>query len=68
MTHPLLDLAVRTDACSAPPVPRDAAYDQLRGAWVDSKTGFLLVDERCRKPKPQTKNADVETGEDQKGF
>lgn len=47
--------------------PAGCDYDTLAGAWVDRKTGKLLVEMGDLKP-PRTKKADVETGEDQKGY
>ena len=66
--HPLIRLARRTAIPSGVPVPPDANYDPVRGAWADSKTGKLLVRSPEPRPGPTTKKADVERGEDQKGY
>ncbi len=47
--------------------PADSDYDLLAGAWVHRRSGGLLVESIDPKP-PRTKKADVETGEDQKGY
>lgn len=47
--------------------PADSDYDLLAGAWVHRTSGGLLVESTDPKP-PRTKKADVETGEDQKGY
>jgi len=46
--------------------PENCHYDRKIGAWVVSESGVLLVNSPD-KPKPVTKKADIETGEDQKG-
>ncbi len=47
--------------------PADAEYDLLAGAWINRRSGGLLVESANPGP-PRTKKADVETGEDQKGY
>ena len=47
--------------------PPDSDYDLLVGAWVHQPSGALLVESDDPKP-PRTKKADVETGEDVKGY
>ena len=44
-----------------------ATYDLLAGAWVRRSSGGLLVESADPRP-PRTKKADIETGEDQKGY
>ena len=68
LDHPLIRLARRTQIPAAPPVPPDAIYDAVRGAWAVPRTGELLVRSPEPRPGPQTKKADVERGEDQKGY
>ena len=51
-------LDLRPDGCD---------YDLVAGAWVRRSSGGLLVESTDPKP-PRTKKADVETGEDQKGY
>jgi hypothetical protein len=47
--------------------PSGCEYDLSKGAWVLKHSGVLLV-ESPERPRPQTKKADIETGEDQKGY
>ncbi|MDE2730685.1 MAG: hypothetical protein OXM02_00700 [Bacteroidota bacterium] len=47
--------------------PPNCDYDLLVGAWIYRPTGRLLVESAEIQP-PRTKKADVETGEDQKGY
>ncbi|MDE0356210.1 MAG: hypothetical protein OXN92_00500 [Gammaproteobacteria bacterium] len=47
--------------------PADSDYDLVVGAWILRPSGELLVESADPKP-PRTKKADVETGEDQKGY
>ena len=68
LNHPLIRLARRTPIPPGAPVPPDANYDPVRGAWADPKTGQLLVRSPEPRPQPTTKKADVERGEDQKGY
>ncbi|MFB4169924.1 hypothetical protein [Virgibacillus sp. JSM 102003] len=41
-------------------------YNEESGYWVSDRDFLPYVMDK-RRPKPQTKKADVETGEDQKG-
>jgi hypothetical protein len=41
-------------------------YNRIDGYWIDIDNNEPYVLD-SRRPKPQTKKADVETGEDQKG-
>ena len=66
--HPLIRLARRTEIPPHATAPPGARYDFVRGAWVDTQTGRLLVRSDQDRPRPQTKKMDVETGEDQKGY
>ena len=47
--------------------PDKCDYDVLTGAWIHQPTGDLLVESAIARP-PRTKKADIETGEDQKGY
>lgn len=45
-------------------------YDPVVGAWVTSRTNnssLLVENDGLGRPRPLTKKADVETGEDRKG-
>lgn len=65
--HILLNYATTHEISSRSSVTPDGCYyDQNVGAWIISKTGALLVLE-SDEPRPTTKKADIETGEDQKG-
>lgn len=66
--HPLIRRARRTAVPSESPVPSDASYDTVRGAWADARTGELIVRSPGTRPQPQTKKEDIERAEDQKGF
>jgi len=61
--HPLLETTRRTKADPALGQPMNAAYDFTTGMW-NGPNGAL-----CDDPDhiPQSKKADMETGEDQKG-
>jgi hypothetical protein len=48
--------------------PPGCDYDLCKGAWVVTESGILLVDSPVQVRPPQTKKADIETGEDQKGY
>jgi hypothetical protein len=41
-------------------------FDTINGYWIDKDNNLPYVFD-VKRPKPQTKKADVETGEDQKG-
>jgi hypothetical protein len=41
-------------------------YDFELGLWIGARDGIAYVDGKERRP-PETKKADAETGEDQKG-
>ena len=42
-------------------------YSHERGAWIENSSGnFLVHSTSGSRPKPMTKKADMETGEDQK--
>jgi uncharacterized protein YjaZ len=45
---------------------RDYKYNNIKGYWVNVKTGNALMLEDGRI-KPRTKKEDIETGEDNKG-
>lgn len=64
--HPLLVRAQRYQRRTMNLQPPGCSYDALAGAWRDDVSGALAVDLPGRKG-PQTKKADIETGEDQKG-
>lgn len=64
--HMLLKYAVSYKRTETTLTPNGCIYDFQKGAWIVSKTGVLLVN-TPKRPKPQSKKADIETGEDQKG-
>ena len=47
--------------------PPDSDYDLVVGAWVHRPSGALFVESDDPEP-PRTKKADVERGEDVKGY
>lgn len=47
--------------------PEGCEYDFQIGAWVLKNSGELLVESADPPKPPQSKKADIETGEDQKG-
>ena len=66
--HPLLQHAFRFRPEQVEPAP-GCRYSREIGAWVAATDGELLVVPQPGKPrpKPMSKKADVETGEDMKG-
>ena len=61
--HVLRKNALESNARDETPMPADATYDAIAGAWR-TPMGLLAYDaDQVRV----TKKADVETGEDQKG-
>lgn len=66
MSHFILDKAHRYDEPVKDPIPENGIYDENSGYWRSNKTGDPLVTiEGFRDTN--TKKADRETGEDQKG-
>jgi hypothetical protein len=57
--------SVPISATQLEPFP-NSSYDEILGLWVDAESRLPLIYDPNR-PKPNTKKADVETGEDQKG-
>jgi hypothetical protein len=64
--HLLLAMAKTYPVGSGDLAPQGCAYSLTEGAWVLEDLGTLLVDTPGR-PRPESKKADHETGEDQKG-
>lgn len=64
--HLLLAMAKTYPVGSRDLAPQGCAYSLIEGAWVLEDLGTLLVDTPGR-PRPESKKADHETGEDQKG-
>ena len=64
--HVLLELANTYPIPDRKLDPEGYYYDEQIGAWVDQQDKTLLVRTE-KKPTPQTKKMDIETGEDQKG-
>ena len=64
--HLLLEKAFRYSEPPIEPVPENCTYQMKRGYWTDNATGKAMM--LGNNPsRPQTKKADIETGEDQKG-
>lgn len=61
--HPLLQTTHRTASTPSVGQPTNATYDFISGMW-EGPNGPLCDDPNHR---PQSKKADMETGEDQKG-
>lgn len=64
--HLLLKKAFIYDLPRKSPEINDGFYDEKKGYWVLDESQMPVVSDKQR-PKPQTKKADVETGEDRKG-
>ena len=68
MDHILLAYGRTYDRGDIELAPPSCDYDIRIGAWIVKESGDLLV-ASFEHPRPlQTKKADVETGEDQKGY
>ena len=65
-SHILLNRATSYARFTGSLVPEGCVYDEIIGAWTVKGTSLLFVDTPAAK-RPQTKKADIETGEDQKG-
>ena len=68
LTHILLAHARTYDRGDIELAPPSCDYDIRIGAWIVKESGDLLVASPEHPHPPQTKKADVETGEDQKGY
>ncbi|UOO37672.1 hypothetical protein IZU99_10595 [Oscillospiraceae bacterium CM] len=66
--HILISKAKRYDVSKAKTEPASCTFSYRGGYWTDNMSGIpmMLMDDP-RRPKPETKKFDVETGEDQKG-
>ena len=64
--HLLLAMAKTYPVSNPDLAPPGCRYSLEQGGWVLNDTGTLLVDTPGR-PRPKTKKADLESGEDQKG-
>ena len=65
-THLLARLAVRIPIAKIREAAPIGTYDEIMGLWLDPSSGAPVVNNPDR-PRPRTKKADVETGEDNKG-
>lgn len=65
-SHLLSRLAIRLPVSKTEATSPEGIYDEIRGLWLDVQNGVPLVSKPDR-PRPRTKKADVETGEDNKG-
>ena len=68
LDHILLAYARSYDRGDIDLAPSDCDYDLRTGAWIVRESGVLLVESPRHSRPPQSKKADVETGEDQKGY
>ena len=64
--HILIEKANRYSKPSETPMPENHTFEKQRGYWTSNKTGAAMMSSNDPR-KPQSKKADVETGEDQKG-
>ncbi len=66
--HILVSKAKRYDVSKTQTEPVLCTFFLKAGYWTDDVSGIpmMLMDDP-KRPKPQTKKFDVETGEDQKG-
>lgn len=66
MQHFILENAKRYNNPSSDPVPKGAFFDDKKGYWRDNESGEALITSGIIG-KLNSKKADRETGEDQKG-
>lgn len=67
MSHFLIDNSFKYDVpAKKSPLSNNFYYDEIRGYWRE-KLGDMPLMHIENEFKPQTKKADVETGEDRKG-
>jgi hypothetical protein len=64
--HILIDKARVYPEPESTPKPPNCTYDLQRGFWIDDNRKIPMMHSDNPK-KPQSKKADIETGEDQKG-
>lgn len=64
--HILLEKAFRYEEPLEVPIPLDCIFNEARGYWVNCKTNEVMM-LMTKRPIPQSKKCDRETGEDQKG-
>jgi hypothetical protein len=66
--HILVRKAFVYPGARQPKAPDGCHYEPQAGAWfINSTSEALVASKDPRKPRPTTKKADVETGEDNKG-
>jgi hypothetical protein len=64
--HILLEKTFRYPAPEIDPVPQSCTYNTKKGYWIKNDTAEAMM--LSKDPhRPQSKKADRETGEDQKG-
>lgn len=64
--HVLIEKARTYPEPESAPTPTNCTYSSERGFWIDNGSKVPMM--RSDNPrKPQSKKADIETGEDQKG-
>jgi len=63
--HILAERAYRYPEALDMPAPEGCTFNNQKGYWIDDVSGQAMM--KCDSRQPQTKKADVETGEDQKG-
>jgi len=66
MQHVVIGKAFRFAARSSKAELEGYHFDSRKGFWIEDRTGIPLV-HSADGPKPGTKKADIETGEDKKG-
>lgn len=64
--HIILEKAYRYPEPEVVPMPIDCTFVDKKGYWTSNATGEIMM--LSNNPnRPQSKKADIETGEDQKG-
>ncbi len=66
--HILISKAKTYDVSQRNIIPEQCTFYQKKGYWIDdhSRKPMMLMSDP-KRPTPQTKKFDIETGEDQKG-
>lgn len=64
--HILLEKTFCYSEPKAISVPQNCIYDAKKGYWIDNDTAKAMMLSNDPR-RPQSKKADIETGEDQKG-
>ena len=64
--HILLEKTFRYAEPKVDPRPQNCTYNTIKGYWINNNTAEVMMLSNDPR-RPQTKKADIETGEDQKG-